>query len=611
MNKIYVGNFNINKAYLGSDLTIKIYLGDNLVYPIEDSVAITFYDESGNTATINCDDLSQSGRIGYSDTESFIGTSYTSAVVGDCVTIIGGYSLPYQLTSLTLSDSVEELEPNDSVPQNCVTLVCGTGLTTVGGYCMEYRTSIQSVTFNGTVPPTFNRNWESESNKTFIIYVPCNAIEAYRTALSGKTANLNDRLQCIPTPSYESKYLTIESQANNNQISFSNNIQYSVDNGSTWTTLATGNTVSLNSGDTAMFKASGITPTGADGIGHFSSTDSYKVYGNVMSLVYGDNFSGQTTMSDYQFIGLFCTSTVLQNSGLTDASNLVLPATTLTDFCYFRMFENCVNLTAAPELPSTSLDFACYAEMFQGCSSLLAAPSLPATTLANECYEEMFFGCSSLTAAPQLPASVMTNQCYKGMFGGCTSLTSAPVLSSTTLANQCYEAMFQNCSGLTSAPVLPATTMAASAYTYMFEGCTSLTTPPSLPATTLADWCYRSMFEGCTSLTTAPSLPATTLTTACYCAMFFGCTSLTTAPDLSASTLVDRCYRDMFYGCSDLNYIKCLATSGFNADYCTTNWVYGVQPLGVFVKDSNTTWATGVDGIPSKWIVDDDWDSGE
>lgn len=199
MNKIYIGNYNINKAYLGGDLTIKIYLGDNLVYPIEDAVAITFYDDSGNTATINCDDLGQSGRISYSDTESFHGTSYTSAVVGDCVRIIGGYSLPYQLTALTLSDSVEELEPNDSVPQNCVTLVCGTGLTTVGGYCMEYRTSLQSVTFNGSTPPTFNTNWEEESNKTFTIYVPCDAIEAYRTALTGKTANLNDRLQCIPT----------------------------------------------------------------------------------------------------------------------------------------------------------------------------------------------------------------------------------------------------------------------------------------------------------------------------------------------------------------------------------------------------------------------------
>lgn len=407
---------------------------------------------------------------------------------------------------------------------------------------------------------------------------------------------------------YSQDYLTIESQANNNQISFSNNIQYSVDNGSTWTTLATGNTVSLNSGDTAMFKASGITPTGADGIGHFSSTDSYKVYGNVMSLVYGDNFSGQTTMSNYQFIGLFCTSTVLQDSGLTDASNLVLPATTLTDFCYFRMFENCVNLTAAPELSSTSLDFACYAQMFQGCSSLLAAPSLPATTLANECYDDMFFGCSSLTAAPQLPATTLAERCYSGMFANCSGLTSAPALSATTLANQCYEAMFQNCSGLTSAPVLPATTMAASAYTYMFEGCTSLTTPPSLPATTLADWCYRSMFDRCTSLTSAPTLPATTLATACYYAMFFGCTNLTTAPDLSASTLVNRCYMDMFEGCTSLNSITCLATD-ISATDCTYNWVNNVASSGTFVKaESMSSWTTGVNGIPAGWVVENEGD---
>lgn len=206
-SKAYLGSTNLDLIKIGSS-DLRLYLGSELVYPIDESVAITFYDDSGNTYDVLCSSLVQAGRISYSDTESFQGTSYTSAVVGDCVRIIGGYSLPYQLTALTLSDSVEELEPNDSVPQNCVTLVCGTGLTTVGGYCMEYRTSIQSVTFNGSTPPTFNTNWEEDSNKTFTIYVPCDAIEAYRTALTGKTANLNDRLQCIPAAfKYKVKFI--------------------------------------------------------------------------------------------------------------------------------------------------------------------------------------------------------------------------------------------------------------------------------------------------------------------------------------------------------------------------------------------------------------------
>ena len=63
---------------------------------------------------------------------------------------------------------------------------------------------------------------------------------------------------------------------------------------------------------------------------------------------------------------------------------------TLTEWCYFNMFQNCVSLTSAPELPSTTLANYCYANMFNGCTALTTAPELPATTLANYCYGGMF-----------------------------------------------------------------------------------------------------------------------------------------------------------------------------------------------------------------------------
>ena len=90
----------------------------------------------------------------------------------------------------------------------------------------------------------------------------------------------------------------------------------------------------------------------------------------------------------------------------------------------------------------------CYFNMFNGCRSLTTAPELPATTLANYCYANMFNGCESLTTAPELPVTTLANNCYVGMFQGCTSLTSAPVLPATTLANYCYSNMFQGCSKL-------------------------------------------------------------------------------------------------------------------------------------------------------------------
>ena len=142
----------------------------------------------------------------------------------------------------------------------------------------------------------------------------------------------------------------------------------------------------------------------------------------------------------------------------------------------------------------------------------------------------------------------------------------------------------------------------------LFRQCTSLTTSPELPATTLANYCYYNMFSDCTSLTTAPELPATTLVNSCYNSMFRSCTSLTTAPELPATTLADNCYSYMFEYCSNLSYIKCLATD-ISASNCTQNWVSGVASTGAFVKHPNiseSTWGSGVNGIPTGWSVIED-----
>ena len=69
---------------------------------------------------------------------------------------------------------------------------------------------------------------------------------------------------------------------------------------------------------------------------------------------------------------------------------------TLTEWCYFNMFENCASLTTAPVLPATTLANYCYANMFNRCTSLTSAPELPATTLAEGCYYSMFQDCYNL-----------------------------------------------------------------------------------------------------------------------------------------------------------------------------------------------------------------------
>ena len=350
----------------------------------------------------------------------------------------------------------------------------------------------------------------------------------------------------------------------------SNVISYSTDNGNTWTA---GNSVTVESGDEVLWKGT-MTPLQYEGIGNFSSTCNFDVQGNIMSLLFGDDFKNQLSLEgkNYSFPELFYGLTKIIN-----AENLSLLATTLADYCYRGMFG--------------------------GCISLITAPQLPATTLTESCYQGMFEGCTNLTTAPQLPATTLADSCYNGMFNGCTSLTSAPELPATTLTDWCYGRMFRGCTSLTSAPELPATTLAEGCYNNMFYGCTSLTTAPELPATTLADSCYQFMFYNCTSLTSAPELPATTLVSSCYYYMFSNCTSLTSAPQLLATTLAQSCYGYMFRGCTNLNYIKAMFTTTPSSTY-TYNWVSGVAANGTFVKNSAATWTTtGVNGVPTGWTV--------
>lgn len=170
-----------------------------------------------------------------------------------------------------------------------------------------------------------------------------------------------------------------------------------------------------------------------------------------------------------------------------------------SDNCFKMLFDSC-DIISAPELPATVLSDNCYFSMFRACSNLVKAPALPALTLAEECYSCMFAYCSSLIATPELPATVLVNSCYQSMFLGCTSLTEVQSLPADIMARYCYGSMFALCSSLTSTPELPAINLAEGCYFDMFEGCTGLASAPVLPATVLKDDCYRSMFHGCERL---------------------------------------------------------------------------------------------------------------
>lgn len=193
-----------------------------------------------------------------------------------------------------------------------------------------------------------------------------------------------------PTPvPYDEQYLTIEALENGRirtEGDAANSTYYSI-NGGEWRKSTISENIWVSAGDKVRFKGT------AGGNSLFSgNTMAFNAYGNVESLEYGDNFSGATSVKSQSGF----TSCFQNCSNLVECKNIVLPATTLTKFCYRNMFYNCTSLTTAPELPATTLVSNCYSNMFHGCTHLATAPELPAATLAVACYSSMFSSCNSL-----------------------------------------------------------------------------------------------------------------------------------------------------------------------------------------------------------------------
>lgn len=256
---------------------------------------------------------------------------------------------------------------------------------------------------------------------------------------------------------WSTKYLTIIPLSSSTFKNSINAMDYSTDNGATWTTLS-GNTNSptISAGTKVLLKAT-ITPTSSGGVGIITMSNSFKACGNPLSLILGANFANVTALTGYDnaFRRLFYKAKV------TDAQDLALVATTLSTSCYYEMFTQS-SLTVAPQLPALTLASDCYRSMFGSCSSLTTVHKLPAATLSSNCYRQMFSGCTSLTVAPEILATTLAASCCYGMFSGCTNLTTSPTLLATTLSNNCYNAMFQNCSSLNYIKAMFTTTPSAS-----------------------------------------------------------------------------------------------------------------------------------------------------
>ena len=241
---------------------------------------------------------------------------------------------------------------------------------------------------------------------------------------------------------------------------------------SDWTAYADSSDVTLvNIGDKVQFKSDNAAYANTGAGAYYSSitlSAACYVYGNIMSLVGGDDFNTCFTLTaDHAFYGLFAANVYQQENPVLfhNSKQLLLPATTLTVGCYCCMFHLCTSLTSLPEgfLPATTLAENCYGFMFNHCSGLTCLPEglLPAGkdgvgSLARYCYQDMFQGCNGLTTLPAalLPATTLEDYCYNSMFSSCSNIQNTPVLPAPTLEYGCYIAMFSGCEKLNSVTCL-------------------------------------------------------------------------------------------------------------------------------------------------------------
>ncbi len=189
-------------------------------------------------------------------------------------------------------------------------------------------------------------------------------------------------------------------------------MQYSKNGGEK--TAVTSDAISVSAGDKVQFygNSTAYYSGNSDYTSIAGGSAEVKVYGNIMSLVNETGFATATKLPAINtFGGLF-----LGNDKLTNASSLLLPATTLAECCYYGMFHGCTSLTTAPVLPATTLAKGCYQSMFHGCKKLNAVTCLATYNSASDCTKNWLNNVSK-TGTFTTPSSTRWSTGFNGPSG--------------------------------------------------------------------------------------------------------------------------------------------------------------------------------------------------
>lgn len=325
------------------------------------------------------------------------------------------YSSPIAISDDTVVEAYSKLDDRTSatVLENCVY----TGLKKPVIACDGEIITLTCVSTGATI------YYKLDHSAQYLIYnapiqmVADTFVEAY-SEYDGETSAVVSQ-NCIYNPAhdYSEDYLTFRVLTGGTITwkalgsGYAKSIDYSI-NGGAWTSIiasSAGTDIAVVADDVVRFRGTNSKYAGskANYAGFEGGTATYNIEGNIMSLIYGDNFIGQTTLSGtYNFCSIF------KKSNVVSAENLILPATTLTEACYRAMFSFCPYLTKAPALPATTLATYCYWYMFENCG-ISTAPDLPAATLPTYAYGYMFTGCSNLNHIRCLATNISASNCLQ------------------------------------------------------------------------------------------------------------------------------------------------------------------------------------------------------
>ena len=232
-----------------------------------------------------------------------------------------------------------------------------------------------------------------------------------------------------PVIDYSREYFTVTSWQDNNTIYFKRGYRASnqgVDmwisyDKETWTNFTTSMTTSgiysfaLNKGQKAYFRgnnnslcfSTATNPSFPSTETNFHASKYFEVSGNIMSLLWGSDFIGKTTLPDSSatriFQNMFETVFYTSYNYILSARNLVIPLTQITTSCLESMFYDCSKLRYTPkELPdmtiiSSGSNDGNIAMFNHGCSSLFETPVFRQKTGGgNNIYKNICAGMSNI-----------------------------------------------------------------------------------------------------------------------------------------------------------------------------------------------------------------------